>query len=152
MLSPDDQIVTGQLNGFLENPRIDNSLLETSRDILSVIQRYGTRKVQVSGGPQSHGLKFIALIYSQVKARSPIEMCLPAFPFKSPNAEQKVLGRLPDKAEEFALAHLHSLCAAISDIYPPGGKLVIISDGIVYNGKSLIFKSINISHSTDPYM
>ncbi|KAI2601828.1 Pyoverdine/dityrosine biosynthesis protein-domain-containing protein [Hypoxylon sp. NC1633] len=60
-------------------------------------------------------------------------MCLPAFPFKSPNTSTKVLGRLPDKAEEFALAHLNGLCAAIGDIYAPGARLMIVSDGLVYN-------------------
>lgn len=62
-------------------------------------------------------------------------MCLPAFPFKSPNTQSKVLGRLPDKGEEFAMAHLNGLCLAVKDIYPPGAKLTIVSDGLVYNGE-----------------
>ncbi len=70
-------------------------------------------------------------------------MCLPAFPFKSPNTSTKVLGRLPDKAEEFALAHLNGLCAAIGDVYPPGAKLMIISDGLVYNGTVSPLSSLN---------
>lgn len=63
-------------------------------------------------------------------------MALPAFPFKSPNGDVKVLGVLPDKAEDVALAHLNGLCAAIGDIYPPGAILTIVSDGLVYNGLS----------------
>lgn len=62
-------------------------------------------------------------------------LCLPAFPFKSPNTQSKVLGKLPDKGEEFALAHLNGLCLAVKDIYEPGAELVIISDGLVYNGE-----------------
>jgi pyoverdine/dityrosine biosynthesis protein Dit1 len=43
-------------------------------------------------------------------------MILPTFPFKSPNSNTKVLGALPDKAEEIPLAYLNGLCAAVKDI------------------------------------
>lgn len=43
------------------------------------------------------------------------------------------MGRLPDKGEEFALAHLNGLCLAVKDVYEPGARLTIISDGLVYN-------------------
>ncbi|KAJ3525004.1 hypothetical protein NM208_g11827 [Fusarium decemcellulare] len=99
---------------------IKESHLNTSIQILNSIYRYQMQRVD-------------ALIYSHVKENKPIRMCIPAFPFKSPNTDVKVLGRLPDKAEEFALARLNGLCAGIQDIYPPGAKLVIVSDGIVYN-------------------
>jgi pyoverdine/dityrosine biosynthesis protein Dit1 len=66
-------------------------------------------------------------------------MCLPAFPFKSANKVYKVFGFLPDKAEEIALARLHDMCRRIEEIYSPGAQLVIVSDGLVYNG---LFQSI----------
>ena len=69
-------------------------------------------------------------VEDQVKIR----LVLPAFPFKSPNNVDKVLGNLPDKAEEVSLALLQGLCDAIQDVYPPGASLVLVSDGIVYNG------------------
>ncbi|RYP80153.1 hypothetical protein DL770_006348 [Monosporascus sp. CRB-9-2] len=114
---------------------LDSSDLQLSSRILDIITRYGLQK-DVASTKSSHGaLSFLAQIYSKVTASEPILMCLPAFPFKSPNKSTKVLGHLPDKAEEFALAHLNGLCAAIADIYLPGAKLMIISDGLVYNGK-----------------
>ena len=114
--------------------KLDPSGLELSSRILDVIARYRLHR-DASTTRSAHGaFGFLAQIYSKVVASQPILMCLPAFPFKSPNTSTKVLGRLPDKAEEFALAHLNGLCAAIQDIYPPGGKLMIISDGLVYNG------------------
>ncbi|PWY85436.1 hypothetical protein BO83DRAFT_328707 [Aspergillus eucalypticola CBS 122712] len=70
---------------------------------------------------------------NQIRAKQPIQMILPAFPFKSPNRENKVLGSLPDKGEEISLAHLNGLCAAIGDVYDYGAKLTIVSDGLVYN-------------------
>lgn len=100
--------------------------------ILFIIKRY---KLPVrDGAAEKANLKFLDQIASRISRAEPILMCLPAFPFKSPNASSKVLGTLPDKAEEFALAHLNGLCAAIAHIYNPGARLMIISDGLVYNG------------------
>ncbi|RYG63775.1 TetR family transcriptional regulator, partial [bacterium] len=62
----------------------------------------------------------------------PIQMVLPAFPAKSPNAE-KVLGCLPDMAEELALRCLDNLCREIGEIYSPGARIVICSDGHVFS-------------------
>ena len=116
---------------------MDKGHLQTASKILRVISRY-----QLSCGgshPQtfSKDSKFIQQVYAKVAAGDPVLMCLPAFPFKSPNTSRKVLGYLPDKAEEFALAHLNGLCNAIKDVYEFGAKLMIISDGLVYNGKRL---------------
>jgi pyoverdine/dityrosine biosynthesis protein Dit1 len=69
-----------------------------------------------------------------VRAGSRIDMALPAFPFKSANKVYKALGFLPDKAEEIALSRLHNMCRRIEEIYKPGANVVIISDGLVYNG------------------
>lgn len=57
---------------------------------------------------------------------------LPAFPTKSPN-RAKVLGPLPDLAEELALRFLESLCERVAEVYPPGARIRICSDGRVFN-------------------
>lgn len=67
-----------------------------------------------------------------IAAGQPIEMVLPAFPAKSPNLT-KVLGDLPDTAEELALCSLQQLCSEIADLYAPGARLVICSDGHVFS-------------------
>jgi pyoverdine/dityrosine biosynthesis protein Dit1 len=114
---------------------IDPIVLKTSERILRVIGRYVLKSpIKASRADEGH-LKFLSVVYSHVKVKQPVNLCLPAFPFKSPNAARKVLGKLPDKAEEFALAHLNGLCLAIGDVYAPGAKLTIVSDGLVYNGK-----------------
>ncbi|KAJ4286183.1 cytochrome P450-dit2 [Collariella sp. IMI 366227] len=61
-----------------------------------------------------------------------IEFCLPAFPCKSSNRD-KVTGPDPDRGEELALEHLHGFVEAVEQIYPPGAKLWIISDGHVFS-------------------
>ncbi|KAL5085807.1 hypothetical protein Trisim1_009878 [Trichoderma cf. simile WF8] len=113
---------------------VDAAALQTASKILHIIDRYRLkRSVDTAAKADEGALKFLALIYTHVKAGDVVPMCLPAFPFKSPNSQSKVLGKLPDRAEELALAHLNGLCLAIQDIYPPGANLTIISDGLVYN-------------------
>ncbi|KAF9697143.1 hypothetical protein EKO04_005067 [Ascochyta lentis] len=108
--------------------------METSQHILDVILRYKSPLPKDAPDRSDEGaLKFLGLIYRAVKNSEPVRMVLPAFPFKSPNSSVKVLGALPDKAEDVALAHLNGLCAAIEDMYPPGAILTIVSDGLVYN-------------------
>ncbi|KAI1082062.1 pyoverdine/dityrosine biosynthesis protein [Whalleya microplaca] len=61
-----------------------------------------------------------------------IELCLPAFPCKSSNTN-KVLGKDPDRGEQLALERLHGFIEAIEEVYKPGAKLWIISDGHVFS-------------------
>ncbi|KAK4185492.1 Pyoverdine/dityrosine biosynthesis protein-domain-containing protein [Podospora australis] len=115
------------------NGGLDEADVKMTSDILNIISKYRLEK-HGSGPASGHDtLKFFAVVYDQVKTNESIKMCLPAFPFKSPNHTTKVTGRLPDMTEQFALAHLNGLCAAIGDIYKPGAELTIISDGLVYN-------------------
>ncbi|KAG7136837.1 Isocyanide synthase xanB like protein [Verticillium longisporum] len=126
--------------------------LETAAKFLDVICQYRLRKAEHSEVSDIEGrLGFLSMVYGHVRANSPILMCLHAFPFKSPNSRDKVLGHLPDKAEEFALAHLNGLCAAIGDIYAPGAKLTIVSDGLLLNtfGRSDYDPSTEITKNED---
>ena len=66
-----------------------------------------------------------------VRAGAPLELVLPAFPAKSPNL-QKVLGPLPDLAEERALERLSELLDDLTEIWAPGARLTICSDGHVF--------------------
>lgn len=61
----------------------------------------------------------------------PIHLVLPAFPAKAPN-HRKVLGTLPDLAERRALERLSELLDEIGEIWAPGGRLTICSDGHVF--------------------
>ncbi|EPX63804.1 PvcA protein [Cystobacter fuscus DSM 2262] len=62
----------------------------------------------------------------------PLHLILPAFPAKSPNP-RKVLGPLPDMAEQVALGFLQSLCEHLGHVYAPGARLTICSDGRVFS-------------------
>lgn len=110
---------------------------EVSHLILDIIFEYALNKFDDSEDRLAAGAaKFLSVIDQFVIAGTRVEACLPAFPFKSANKVYKVLGTLPDKAEELALERLNSMCTRIRDVYPPGAKVTIISDGTTYNGVS----------------
>ena len=73
----------------------------------------------------------LPLVRRFIGANLPIHFVLPAFPAKSPNPE-KVLGNLPDMAEELSLCFLNELCAEIRALYPAGARITICSDGLVF--------------------
>jgi pyoverdine/dityrosine biosynthesis protein Dit1 len=120
---------------------------QTSRLILDIIFEYALNKFDDSRerleGGSTH---FLSIINRFVVAGARVEACLPAFPFKSANRVYKVLGTLPDKAEELALERLNDMCRRIQEVYPPGARVTIISDGITYNGKLLFHLSEKSTH------
>lgn len=61
-----------------------------------------------------------------------IECVLPAFPCKSSNTN-KVHAAEPDKGEELALRRLMEFSRETKDIYPPGLKVLVVSDGHVFS-------------------
>ena len=72
-----------------------------------------------------------------VRKELPLQFCLPAFPAKSAN-RNKTLGGLPDLGEELALQRLHDFCENMFRYYAPGAKLIICSDGHVFNELVLV--------------
>lgn len=46
---------------------------------------------------------------------------------------RKVLGPTPDMAEEQALKYLQRMCDRIGEVYPPGARITICSDGRVFS-------------------
>ncbi|UZP37005.1 hypothetical protein NXS19_004821 [Fusarium pseudograminearum] len=115
----------------------ESKVSEISERILDVILEYSLSKFESTSELHSKGRpKFLAVISRFVTKQQKVVMCLPAFPFKSANKVEKVLGSLPDKAEEVSLARLNSMCTTIGQFYEPGAELTIISDGLVYNGIS----------------
>ena len=112
----------------------DRAAAKLAAQILDIIQRYG-KKIGSEGGPWPGKAKFLPLFEAYVLKNEPVQMVLPAFPFKSPNRRDKTLGSLPDLGEELALMHLNGLCESIAEIYEQGANVVITSDGLVYNGK-----------------
>ncbi|KAI9105237.1 Pyoverdine/dityrosine biosynthesis protein-domain-containing protein [Phlyctochytrium arcticum] len=68
-----------------------------------------------------------------VSRNLPLQFALPAFPCKSSNTTDKVLGTYPDKGEELALRTMSYFVDKVKAIYPPGAIMSIISDGHVFS-------------------
>ena len=67
-----------------------------------------------------------------VSKNEQLNIILPAFPAKSSNRD-KTLGHLPDMGEVIALRYLNDLCRKIKDVYMPGARVIVCSDGRVFN-------------------
>jgi hypothetical protein len=116
------------------SPDSDTEDQRTAMEVLNIIESYGV-DFEKSGVSWKGFDSFVPIVLAQIEKQEPIRMILPAFPFKSPNARDKVLGNMPDFGEELALSHLNGLCQNIADVYEPGAHVYISSDGLVYNGK-----------------
>ena len=74
----------------------------------------------------------LSKVATAVERREPVTFVLPAFPGKSPNLA-KVFGPLPDMAERRALEFLQHLCDRIKQVYQPGARIILCSDGRVFS-------------------
>lgn len=114
----------------------EDSSLSTAHKLLGELRKY--RRVQT---PQdlcqdkdciSCARPHLDKIVSAIKSNKPLSFVLPAFPGKSPNPE-KVLSPLPDYAERLSLRFLSELCLKLKQIYSPGARIILCSDGRVFS-------------------
>ncbi|MEU6735270.1 isocyanide synthase family protein [Streptomyces physcomitrii] len=112
---------------------------ETAREILRTVMRHrrgapGAWRCDTPGDAPCERclLPHLETVRQRVRAGEPVVFVLPGFPCKSPNPA-KVLGVLPDRAEQLALEFLDGLCARIREIHPPGARIVLCSDGRVFS-------------------
>lgn len=68
-----------------------------------------------------------------VEANKPIPFVMLGYPMKSPNDRDKVIGNMPDMAEEVSLKNFKKFSDLVSEVYTPGLKISIVSDGYVFN-------------------
>ncbi|GAW11691.1 hypothetical protein ANO14919_010410 [Xylariales sp. No.14919] len=111
-------------------PSSPKPIVERAKAAAVVLNRYRIEYKNDWDFPQS-------ILYSQAQIQKflerghPIELVIPAFPFKSSNRSKKVLGPLPDEAERLSLLHLNGLCLAIKDATYCDTFLTIVSDDIL---------------------
>ena len=120
---------------FVE-PAPDTEQTQLSIAILKQLFRH--RRLQENAGSCSENPCEQCLAMHLPKVRrwialgEPVHFLLPSFPAKSPNTK-KVLGRLPDMAEENALRFLENVCEELKQLYPAGARISICSDGRVFS-------------------
>jgi L-tyrosine isonitrile synthase len=72
-------------------------------------------------------------IAGYIDAGRSIPFVFPGFPAKSPNTKEKVLGHLPDMAEEVSFDGFANFAWQVEQIYPQGVDIHLVSDGYVFS-------------------
>lgn len=111
-----------------------NSVLMGIADLFEkkLIKRSYGKKSIVDVWDSEGRRSFMQACQPYVELGKPILFVLPAFPFKSGNQRTKVISALPDMGEKLALQRLDNFLTSVRQIYEPGAKLIIFSDGRVY--------------------
>lgn len=118
------------------SPDADAAQTVVAGKVLDIIQSYGkhlANEDSEAGEEWVGRKKFTPKVMHWVKQGVPVRMIIPAFPWKSVNRMEKVIGALPDFGEELALARLDALCRDIAKVYTPGAEVHIATDGLVFN-------------------
>ncbi|VVC77156.1 hypothetical protein AQUSIP_24830 [Aquicella siphonis] len=89
----------------------------------------------------------VNLIQKRIMESRQISFVLPAFPAKSSNFN-KTVGPYPDMGERLSLKFLNNLCNEMTRFHAPGAKIIICSDGRVFNDLVLV-SDANVSIYTN---
>jgi pyoverdine/dityrosine biosynthesis protein Dit1 len=112
----------------------ESSINQTAHKILALLfekRRLLHGEESIEGNYNKETKVHLENIKHSINLNESIRLILPAFPAKSPN-RKKTLSHLPDMGEKVALNNLQILCQNIKEIYSPGAKLTICSDGRVF--------------------
>jgi pyoverdine/dityrosine biosynthesis protein Dit1/AcrR family transcriptional regulator len=136
---PNVESVLGEVDQVfapLVEPEPDASKTEVSERILRRLFRHRRLQPGARACAENPCEQCLALHLPRVRRfvlnGEPVHFLLPSFPAKSPNP-RKVLGTLPDMAEELALGFLENVCREIKEEYAPGARITICSDGRVFS-------------------
>jgi pyoverdine/dityrosine biosynthesis protein Dit1 len=111
--------------------KVDPKVEATVSSIMEILETFSLHQ---KGNDEFLGRdSFSSLVREHVEAKRSVPMVLPAFPFKSINKEEKVIGTKPDLGEELALDRLNDLCQQIRKVHEPGAHILIAPDGACYN-------------------
>lgn len=104
-----------------------------TEQILDIFQSYRMGEIPGDQYQEKGKALLAAKIDKHIAANSPIPFVMLGFPMKSGNQRDKVIGNLPDFAEEVALKNFNQFGNQIKEVYSPGIDFQIISDGYAFN-------------------
>ena len=107
------------------------------RATAALVRHLLTRKQFIKGARSNYPIEqaYTDMLES-VRNRDPIPCAMMGFPLKQCENGLKALGRLPDLAELGALVRLRELHNAIRNVYPPGIRLTVLTDGRHFRPRS----------------
>lgn len=112
------------LNSYVE----PNTAAKKITEIFEVTLKH---KARVDRWDEGRAL-FIKSIEFFTSRELPVEVVLPAFPCKLSNHE-KVASSAPDMGEELAVCKIVEFVIKLRQVYPPGMRFFIVSDGHVFS-------------------
>ncbi len=119
-----------------DRPSSYDSTTALANQILSLIMKYRrfpkSNETCAISPCKKCVLPHLERIILAINQNLPVTFVLPAFPGKSPNLA-KVLGVLPDKAEECSMLFIAQIEKQIREIYSPGIHIILCSDGRVFS-------------------
>ncbi len=107
------------LRGDLKSPE------QKATAIVQFLNKFRPPTLQLQGEDQ-----LIQKVKGFIELDKPLQFLLPSFPFKSKNTEKKVIGPDPDLGELLGLTTLEHVCRQISELYSPGAKVTLVTDGV----------------------
>lgn len=131
---PFDLYFIGLMLSIASVPTVASVDAQTDAVVRKIADLYEVQlKNTAPGDKWDVGRAYFELVVRHFVERNlPVEAVLPAFPCKSLNRD-KVAGGLPDKGEELALDRLVQFVKSVREIYTPGMKIWIVSDGHVFS-------------------
>lgn len=72
-------------------------------------------------------------IEKMIQRNEPLRFVMLGYPMKSSNSRDKVLGQLPDMAEEVSLKNFGKFNSLVTEVYSKGIEINIVNDGFVFN-------------------
>lgn len=101
--------------------------------IVNIFQNFMMPRTQVDEFETKGKAILLDRVEGFVQRNEPIDMVMLGFPHKSTNIIDKVLGEKPDLGEELTLKNFATFNNGVKEIYEPGVKIHIASDGFMFN-------------------
>lgn len=103
------------------------------QNILNIFEGYRMQPTQIDQYEATGKALLAGKIETFVAQNQPISFAMLGLPFKSTNTRDKVLGELPDLGEELTVKNFEHFNAQIKEMYAPGIKIIVASDGYIFN-------------------
>lgn len=102
-------------------------------EILNIFEGFRLPPTVIDQYQETGRAKLFDRIMEFVRVNDPVKFSMLGYPFKSTNTRDKVLGRLPDLGEQKSLDNFEYLNERIKQVYLPGARFSIISDGYIFS-------------------
>lgn len=106
---------------------------QTIKNLLDIFQDFRMPPLAIDQYEELGKPKLADKMAQFLSAGRPINFVMLGYPMKSPNDRDKVIGKLPDKAEEVSFANFAYFDQRIRAVYQPGVIISIVSDGFIFS-------------------